>query len=378
MKCILLGTAYPYRGGLASFNERLAREFIASGHAFEIITFTLQYPAFLFPGRTQYSTSPAPADLRISRKVNAVDPLSWKRTGKAIKDSAPDLLIIKYWQPFMAPCFGTIAKIARQNGHTKVICIADNIIPHERKFYDTAFTKFFLKQTDGVIVMSEAVKADLLKFNYTKPVLFSPHPLFDNFGVAVPKEEACSKLKLDPHKNYILFFGFIRHYKGLDLLLRAMTDKILPDTRTELIIAGEYYEDEKKYHELIDELGISSRIHHFSHFIADEDVKYYFCAADLVVQPYRHATQSGVTQIAYHFEKPMVVTNTGGLAEMVPDKKVGYVVEPDAASIAAAIHDYYAENKKEIFTANIKMEKQRFGWDKMVNAITSIYQWVQL
>ncbi|MBC8046370.1 MAG: glycosyltransferase [Fimbriimonadaceae bacterium] len=372
MKCVLVGTAYPYRGGLASFNERLAKEFIAHHHKFEIFTFILQYPNFLFPGKTQYSTSPAPHDLKIIRKVNSVNPVNWRKVGKEIKKLAPDLLIIKYWMPFMAPCFGTIAKIAKQNKKTKVICIADNIIPHERKFYDAVFTKYFVKQVDAFVVMSENVKTDLQKFTKNKPVAFNPHPLFDNFGEKISKEQACIKLNVDVNKKYVLFFGFIREYKGLDLLLKAFADERLKTQNLELIIAGEYYTVEKKYQDIIKELKLEDRIHQFNHFIADEDVKYYFCSADLVVQPYKHASQSGVTQIAYHFETPMIVTNVGGLAEIVPDKKVGYVVESNEKDIADAIIDFYEVNRKDYFKASIKEEKKRFGWDKMLHTIIEV------
>lgn len=370
MKCILSGTAYPYRGGLASFNERLAKEFLAHGHDFEIFTFTLQYPNFLFPGKTQYSTSSAPHALRISRKINSVNYFNWLKVGKEIKKLAPDLLIIKYWMPFMAPCFGTIAKIAKQNKKTKVVCIADNIIPHEQKFFDTACTKYFLKYVDAIVVMSESVRNDLVQFNFHKPVALSPHPLFDNFGEKVTKTVACEKLQLHAHKKYILFFGFIRDYKGLDILLEAFAQAQLQGV--ELIIAGEYYSYETKYKKLIADLNLGEKVHEYNSFIADETVKYFFCAADVVVQPYKHATQSGVTQIAYHFEVPMIVTNTGGLAEMVPDGKVGYVTAADATEIANAMNDYFRSEKKDIFISNIRNEKQRFGWDKMVEAILKV------
>lgn len=371
MKIVLLGTAWPYRGGLASFNERLIRAFQQEGHDAEIITFTLQYPGMLFPGKTQYSDSPQPADVKISRKVNSINPLNWIATGKKIRRINPDILIIKYWMPFMAPCFGTIAKAVKKNKHTKVICIADNIIPHERKFYDTAFTKFFIRQMDAFVVMSDSVLKDLAQFNRNTLRASNPHPLFDNFGAAVSKAEACEKLHLDPAKKYFLFFGFVRDYKGLDLLIDAFADIRLQNY--ELIIAGEYYTDEQKYREQIAISGLKNRVHQFNHFIADEDVKYYFCAADLVVQPYKHATQSGVTQIAYHFEIPMLVTNVGGLSEMVPDGKAGYVTEPDVRSIANALVDFSVTDKRNFFIENIKEEKKRFGWDRMVQTITQLY-----
>lgn len=372
MKIVLLGTAWPYRGGLASFNERLIKQFSIEGHDASIITFTLQYPSILFPGKTQYSDSPAPSDINISRKVNSINPLNWRKIGKEIKEMAPDILIIKYWMPFMAPCFGTITRIAKTNKKTKVVCIADNIIPHEQKFYDHSFTRFFIKNVDAFVVMSDSVLRDLAQFNRSKMRAKNPHPLFDNFGEKITKEVACLKLGLDPGKNYILFFGFVRAYKGLDLLLKAFSDSRIKKLGIELIIAGEYYEDQKPYKKLMDDLQISDHVHSFPKFISDEEVKNYFSAADLVVQPYKNATQSGVTQIAYHFEVPMLVTNVGGLSELVPDQQVGYVVEVDVNKIADAIADFYAANRKDFFISNIREEKKRFGWDRLVKTIIDV------
>ncbi len=372
MKIVLLGTAWPYRGGLASFNERLIKQFSDEGHETQIITFTLQYPSLLFPGKTQYSGSPAPLDIKISRQVNSINPFNWRKVGNEINSIAPDILIIKYWMPFMAPCFGTIAAIVKKNKKTKIVCIADNIIPHEQKIYDRSFTRYFIKNIDAFVVMSDRVLRDLAQFNRSKLRAKNPHPLFDNFGEKLTKEIACSKLGLDHNKNFILFFGFIRAYKGLDLLLKAFADPRLKELGIELIIAGEYYEDEKPYKQLINELQITNRVHAFPKFIDDEEVKNYFCSADLVVQPYKHATQSGVTQIAYHFEVPMLVTNVGGLSELIPDKKVGYVVDVDVNKIADAIFDFYSANRKNFFITNLVEEKKRFGWDKMVKTIIDV------
>jgi D-inositol-3-phosphate glycosyltransferase len=371
MKVVLLGTAYPYRGGLASFNERLIREFQVQGHEAAIITFTLQYPAFLFPGTTQFSTSPPPEDLKIQRKVNAVNPLNWWLVGRQLQKDKPDILILKYWLPFMAPCFGTIARLVRKNKHTKVICIADNIIPHEPKFYDSRLTKFFIHSCDGFVTMSEQVLKDLARFDRKKMRASNPHPLFDNFGAVQSKESACAYLDLNSTNKYILFFGFIRDYKGLDLLLQAMNLEELQDPNTHLIIAGEFYTDKQPYLHLINE-KLSGRIHWFDRFIPDEEVKYFFSAADLVVQPYKHATQSGVTQIAYHFEVPMVVTNVGGLPELVPDGECGFVVPPEAQAIASAIQKFFETGGRDTFLPGIRNQKMRFGWDRMVQTIVEL------
>ena len=370
MKIVLLGTAWPYRGGLASFNERLIRAFTEEGHDAEIVTFTLQYPQFLFPGKTQFSTSPAPTDLRISRAINSISPFNWWKLGKQIRKQRPDMVIIKYWTPMMAPCFGTIAASIRRNGHTKVLCIADNIVPHEQKFTDTILTRYFVNRVDGFVAMSNNVLQDLVRFDRKKIRALNPHPLFDNFGQAVSKQEACAFLHLDPNRQYMLFFGFIRDYKGLDLLLEAM-QKV--NSACELIIAGEFYTDRAVYDKLIAQSRHKERIHRFHNFIADEDVKYFFCAADAVVQPYKHATQSGVTQIAYHFEVPMIVTNTGGLSEMVPNDIVGYVTEPDPQQLANAIDRIGSQEIQQRFRDNIQEEKKRFSWSRMTKTLLDMY-----
>ncbi len=372
MKVVLLGTAWPYRGGLASFNERLIKEFSEKGHEAEIITFTLQYPSILFPGKTQYSNSPAPQGIKITPAVNAINPFNWRKVGNQIKNENPDILIIKYWIPFMAPCFGTIAKIVKQNKKSKVICIADNIIPHEHNIYDASFTRYFIKYVDAFVLMSDSVLKDLAKFNRSKLRAKNPHPLFDNFGEAISKQDACAALNLNSEKKYLLFFGFVRDYKGLDILLKAFSEARARGLQMELIIAGEYYTDQKPYLQLMHDLQIESSIHSYNHFIDDADVKKYFCACDIVVQPYKHATQSGVTQIAYHFEVPMLVTNVGGLSELVPDKRVGYVTEVNPTKIADALIDFESQNRTSEFIKNIKEEKKRFGWDRMMQTILDL------
>ncbi len=364
-KIILLGTAHPFRGGLASYNERLALQLMEEGHDVEIYTFTVQYPNFLFPGKSQFSEEPAPAKLKIFRKVNSVNPFNWLKIGGEIRRKKPDILIFKFWLPFMGPCFGTIARRVRKNNHTRIITILDNVIPHEARFGDKMFTKYFLKPVHAFISMSKSVADDLEKFDALKPRDFNPHPLFDNFGKALDKDEAKKILGLESGKNYILFFGIIRDYKGLDLLLEAFaisTEK-LPDAR--LLIAGEYYSNEEKYQKMITDLHLNNKVKVVNSFIKDSEVARYFSAADIVAQPYKHATQSGVTQIAYHFETPILVTNVGGLPEMVPHEKVGYVVEPDPAEIAKALHDFYDNGREKIFRENLKTEKEKYSWDKL-------------
>ena len=373
MKIISIGPAYPYRGGPATFNDRLSQQFTAEGHDIEIYTFTLQYPRFLFPGKTQLTQGPPPENVKISRKINSINPLNWLSTGLKIKKERPDILLIRFWLPFMGPCFGTIARIARSNRHTTIICIFDNVIPHEKRPGDKALTKYFTNSIDGAIVMSQTVLRDLKFFRKEIPVKLSPHPLFDNYGKPVTRSEALSWLNLDPDYSYLLFFGFIRAYKGLDILIEAFSDERLRNRKLKLIIAGEFYEDDTPYRALIKKHHLGNDIIFSDHFIPDSEVTYFFSGADIVVQPYKTATQSGVTQIAFHFEKPMLVTDVGGLREIVADGKCGYVVKPESEAITAALIDYFDNSRKEQFTAGVKQEKEKFSWDKMTDSILEVY-----
>lgn len=369
MKIAILGTAWPYRGGLAVYNERLAREFAAEGDEVTIYTFTLQYPSFLFPGKTQYSTEPAPSDLRIIRILNSINPLNWLKTGRAIKKLCPDILVIKFWLPFMAPCLGKVARMVRRNGKTKVVSILDNIIPHEHRPGDRLFGRYFTRSVDGFVAMSDSVLEDLGQFDIYKPRVFCRHPLYDNFGPKASRDEALKFLNLDPEQRYMLFFGLIRDYKGLDLLLRAYADSRFRKMNVKLIVAGEFYSGSEKYFELEKKLGLEGMVVWKSDFVPDSEVRYCFGAADIIVQPYKSATQSGVTQIAYHFEKPMLVTDVGGLAEIVPDGKVGYVVQPDSARIADALVDFFENNRQDQFTEGILSEKKQYAWSNMTRSV---------
>ncbi len=363
---VIIGPAHPLRGGLATFNERLAREFINQGYQVTIYTFSLQYPTFLFPGKTQYSEDPAPDDLKINVKINSVNPLNWIKIGLEIRKLKPVLIVLRYWLPFMGPCLGTIARIARRKNSTKVIAITDNIIPHEKRPGDWLFSKYFTSSCDGFITMSRAVLEDLKKFSKSRPGKYYPHPLYDNYGEAVSREQACNNLGLNTSVKYLLFFGFIRDYKGLDILLQAFADERFKKLPLKLLIAGEFYTNPQPYTDLIQKLKLQDKIILHDRFIPNSLIPSYFCACDLVVQPYKSATQSGVTQIAYFFDKPMIITNVGGLAEMVPHGKVGFVVPPDDRKIADSISDYFSGNYASKFIEGIKDEKKRFTWNGLV------------
>ena len=374
MKITILGPAHPYRGGLASIMEIMARTFQRRGDEVDIKTFTLQYPSLLFPGESQTVATPPPADLRICRCVNTMNPLNWVRVGRRIRRERPDFVLMKYWTPFMAPCFGTIARIARGNGHTKVLCQIDNVEPHEHHLTDKPFNRYYLGVVDGFVYMSEQVHSELRAYS-DAPALFSPHPLFENFGERVERSEACVRLGLDPANRYVLFFGLIRDYKGLDLLLDAwagLRRRGLAAGRR-LIVAGEFYTPKERYLRQIADNGLQDEVILHDRFIPDDDVKYYFSAADFVVQPYKTATQSGVTQIAYQFCVPMVVTKVGGLAEIVPDGRVGYVCEPTPEGVAGAIERMYEGDTLQRFRENCVEERRRFSWEEMCSRITELY-----
>ena len=374
MNVVILGTAYPFRGGLATFNERLARQLQAEGHTVEVITFTLQYPSFLFPGKTQYSTEKAPADLRISQQVHSCNPFNWIKVGRRIRKMQPDMLITCYWMAFFAPCYGMIQRIVQRNGKTRCIALVHNMIPHEPSILDKLFAPFFVRHTDGFVALSESVVQDINRFDHgTKPKTSYPHPIYDHYGDPMSKEEACHALHLKPENQYMLFFGLVRAYKGLDLLLDAFGKVKDQLPNLQLIIAGEFYEDEDKYRAQIANNGLTDRVIIKNEFIADADLRKYFGAADLIVQPYKSATQSGVTQVAFHFEKPMLVTNVGGLGEIVHDHKMGYAVEPNAEAIAQALTDYYTHNRQADYTAYLIKEKDKYSWSRLAESFVTIY-----
>lgn len=374
MKTIkIIGPAYPYRGGIATTNERLAQEFLSMGFDVEIETFTVQYPSFLFPGKTQFNSKPAPENLTIHRSVNSINPLNWLKVGRRISKEKPDLVIIRYWLPFMAPCFGTIAGLIQKNKHTIIICLADNVVPHEHRPGDRLLTNYFIQRIDGLIAMSRSELTAASRFRSDLPLEYCPHPIFDNYGEKLSFEVAKLKLKLDVDTKYLLFFGFIRDYKGLDLLIDAFADERMRKFPVKLLVAGEYYSSPEPYLELIKKNNLEGLIELRTDFIPDDEVNLYFSATDMVVQPYKSATQSGVTQIGYHFNKPMLVTNVGGLSEIIPDGKIGYVVEPDAVSIADAMVDFFVNNRIAEFEANIVEEKKKFSWSNLVQTFLSVY-----
>lgn len=372
-KIVILGTAYPFRGGMAAFNERLANAFLDEGESVYIENFKLQYPNFLFPGKTQYANWDVPHRLEIESTVNSVNPFNWIKIGRKLKKQKPDILIIGYWMPFMAPCFGTIAKIAKSNKHTKVIALLHNIFPHEKLPGGKILPNYFVKNSNAFVSLSKSVLNDLSLLNTKKPRAFCPHPLYDHYGDKISRINALKNLGLSEEYRYILFFGLIREYKGLDLLIEAFSDKWFHEHKIKLIIAGEFYSDSSKYLKLIDDNKLNSSIILHDRFIPNPEVGIYFGAADIIAQPYKTATQSGVTQIGYHFEKPMLVTNVGGLAEIIPNERVGYVVEPNPTAIANKLINFFQNNRYNEFVENVMVEKKKYSWKSMTDTFYKLF-----
>lgn len=373
MKVVIIGPAFPLRGGIADFNEALAIALQNDGNEVIIYSFYYQYPKILFPGKTQLADGGKPAHLKIKSTLSSVNPFSWRKTASAIVNEKPDLVIVRFWLPFMAPALGTVAKHLRKK-NIKVIAITDNVIPHENRIGDSSLTKYFIKNCDAFITMSGSVLKDLEKFTLTDKKVFLPHPIYNIFGERLSKAEARKNFNLPSEERIILFFGFIRKYKGLNLLLDAMADERIKQRNIKLLVAGEFYGDEQMYHDKIKALNIGENIILHTSFIDKQKVRDYFCSADLVVQPYITATQSGITQVAYYFGRPMLVTNVGGLSEIVKDRRVGYVTDVNSKAIADALCDFYDNNREIEFSANVDVDKEKFSWKYFLNGLKKLYE----
>lgn len=370
MKITIVSTAYPLRGGIAHFVGLLYKE-LAKKNETKVVTFKRQYPKIFFPGKSQHEAGDELEKLPSRISVDSVNPFNWLNEGVRLKNEAPDLIIFKYWMPFFAPCFFTISAIARMNGKTKIMVICDNVLPHERKPGDKLLTKMFFSAVDHFILLSKKVLEDLLSIKPAASFKVLPHPIYSNFGNPVDKAEARKKLKLTDER-LILFFGFIRDYKGLDLLLESMGR--LKHNNIKLMVAGEFYTDKEKYLTLIDDLKIKDYVHLFTDFIPTSEVKYYFSACDAVILPYKSATQSGIVQIAMNFRKPVIATDVGGLKEVVLNKKTGFIVdEIDSGKIAEAINRFYEENLEDTFVKNIEHEVDKYSWERFTEGMIDLY-----
>ena len=372
LKIFIIGPAFPLRGGPAQFNENLCLELNKEGHDAQIISYKLQYPNFLFPGSSQFEKSgSAPLGIKIHTILNTINPFNWLMVARFIRKQKPDFILFRYWLPFFGPCLGTIGKLVKS--HTKVLALTDNIIPHEKRIGDHIFTKYFVKNCDGFIAMSKVVLNDLSIFTQNLNKAYSPHPMYENYGDAISIDLARKKLNLNPHDKIILFFGLIRHYKGLDILLEALAAPEIKNQGVKLLIAGEFYDDKNFYLQLIKKLKLQDHVIVHDKFIPNDEVRDYFCASNLVAQTYRNATNSGVTMVGYFYEKPMLVTNVGGLSEIVPNEVCGYVVENNCALISEKVVDFFANNRENEFVKNVKIEKKKYEWTEFINSLLTLY-----
>jgi glycosyltransferase involved in cell wall biosynthesis len=368
LKIVILGTANPYRGGLATFNERLALEFQSQGHDVTIFNFSLQYPNFLFPGTSQFLENPHPDIVPNIRKVNSVNPFNWIKVGFELYRLRADVVIFRYWISFMAPCYFVIASILKMNRFSKIFTIVDNAISHEPKFYEKTVSRLFFWVSDFFLTMSEKVRIDLSSLT-SKPSILTLHPLYDSYSLPKSKSEARTNLHLPIDQKIILFFGFIRDYKGLDLLLEAMSSPEIKDQNIKLVVAGEFYANREKYESMVSSLRIENQLYWHTDFIPDAKIADYFSAADALILPYKASTQSGVTQIAFYYDLPIIATNVGGIKEMVENNTHGLIVDANAQSISKGILNFYANDNREIYRQNIARDKSNYSWAAFVEAI---------
>jgi glycosyltransferase involved in cell wall biosynthesis len=367
MRIVIVGTAHPIRGAMAQLNTILGWH-LSKNHSIEIVSFKRQYPKILFPGKTQIDPSKPLFQLPTKPLIDSINPFTWIKAAEYIRSRQPNLVIFRYWLPFLAPCFGVISFLVRRHRETKVLFICDNVVPHERRLGDATFTRFAFRFVDYFIVQSKSVESDLRRFAPTARYAFVPHPIYDVFGGLLPKTEARRQLRL-PDERIILSFGYVRKYKGLHLLLDAL-QLVIRQIPVKLLVVGEFYDNEENYRRKIQDLGLTDHVMVYSHYIPNEQVAVYFSACDVVVLPYISATQSGIVQLAYNFDKPVIATDVGGLSEVVIDGITGFIVSPsDPARLSQAIVRYYQEAREPDFIKNVRTEKAKYSWDRMVQAV---------
>ena len=373
MKIVIISTAYPLRGGIAHYVSLLYHH-LSTHHDVSIITFKRQYPKFLFPGKSQEEAGEGDSEIPSVRVIDTLNPLTWYKAGGIAARLKPDLIIFKYWMPFFAPAFGVTARVAKRKSGCRVLFICDNVIPHEHTPIDKALTSFLFKTGDFFIVQSKSVEKDLLSMVENPKYKFVFHPVYEIFGKSIERLEARKRIGIGENEKVVLFFGYIRKYKGLHVLLDAMAE-VVKRINVKLLIVGEFYDDEKGYHQQIAKLNLTDNVMVVSDYVPNDEVVKYFSASDVVVLPYIDATQSGITQIAYNFNKPVITTNVGGLAEVVVDGKTGIVIPPNSSGdLANAIVRYFSENLAEKFADGVADQKKYYSWDNLVKAIEELAQ----
>ncbi len=363
-KVVIIGPAYPYKGGLAAFNQRLAEELEWKGIHTIIFTFSLQYPGVFYPGKTQFSPDVSSnSSLDIRPRINSINPFNWIKVAREIAELEPDVVICRYWMPYFALSLGSMLRIIKRNCSTQIVGLVDNLIPHERRLGDSLLTTYFMEAVDTFIVLSTKVHKDIESLKLNKPILKLHHPIYDQYGSQVSRKKALDYLQLQNGVTYLLFFGFVRKYKGLDMLLKALADPILRKANVKLIIAGEFYERKKKYLNLIRRLDIEDLVIIYPYYIPDRKVRYFFSASDLVVLPYRSATQSGIAQIALNFVRPVLISDVGGLTETVEDGCNGFISTPNSKGLARGISRFLNFKDKSHIQECIFDNQEQFSWN---------------
>jgi glycosyltransferase involved in cell wall biosynthesis len=372
MRIVIVGTSYPMRGGIAHYVALLYRKLVERGHTVKIISFTRQYPSLFFPGKTQQDHSKEVDSVPNEPVLDSINPISWLKTFKRIRDFGAEAVVFKYWMPFFAPSYACVALLGKVFGGSRTLFVCDNIVPHEHRPGDTLLTRIVLSIIDAFIVQSDVVLSDLLTFKPRAQYALVPHPVYETFKADLTRDEARRRLGLGREDKVALFFGYVRRYKGLSVLFDAFG--LLAERKdTKLLVVGEFYEPEKPYTDQIARLGIQEQVMVVNEYVPNEDVGIYFVAADVVVLPYITATQSGILQIAYNFDRPVVVADVGGLAESVDEGRTGYVVAPGDPHVwASALERFFQESKETDFSANVASYKQRFSWDQLAEAIESL------
>ena len=370
MRVSLVGPAYPYRGGIAHFTSMLAREF-SGEHQVQIVNFSRLYPSVLFPGKTQFDDSDSPLRVDSERLIDCINPVSFVRAANAIVRFEPDLVVVQWWQPFFGPAFHVICALAKPRIKAKIVFLCHNVLPHESSVLDRVLIKIGLAKADAFLVQSTEDGNNLHELKARPRMDINPHPIYDFFNEnKTNRDDARRILKLEG--RVMLFFGYIRAYKGVRVLLEAFAE-CAEELDATLLVVGEFYEKREPYDQLVEQLGIGPRVRIVDQYVPNEDVETYFKASDLVVLPYKSATQSGIVQTAFSFEKPVVVTAVGGLPDVVTDGVTGYVVPPgDPESLADSMRRFFAENRASAMSAAIRADRDRFSWARCAHALLAL------
>ncbi|MBE0642930.1 MAG: glycosyltransferase [Bacteroidetes bacterium] len=380
MNIVLIGTAYPLRGGIAHY-VGLLWKYLSRSHDVKVVTFSRQYPKLLFPGKSQEESGDAGVPVESVQWIDSINPVNWIRTGFRVRALHADLIVFKFWMPFFAPSYGVIAAISRWGRETRTMFICDNVIPHERRPGDKLLTRFAFRFIDSYVVQSRAVERDLRLWKKDPLLAYLPHPVYEIFGEETTRSEARAKLRrvdaamdLADDARVLLFFGYVRDYKGLDVILDAMP-AILTKMKVTLLVVGEFYNNEQQYRDQVRHLGIDDAVIFHSDYVPNEEVGVYFSAADVMTLPYKSATQSGIIQIAYNFHRPVIATDVGGLGEVIVDGRTGYIVPPEQPSaIADAVISFYEHDQFDAFRAGVIEEKKKYSWEYMAEGIEELYQ----